>query len=119
MMDEEDTQFRELRDSLADDGVSVFLANTPEEGIENLSLINIDALIYHGEFKGHKDVLNFLKSHAKKFPVILVGELPKKDIPAEWLNLTDVYLDLKAAKSDLAQTCFELIEIKKQTRKAA
>ena len=97
MMDEEDTKFREIRDQLADDGITVFLAKTPEEGLENLSLINIDALIYQGEFNHNPEALSFIKDHAKRFPVILVGEMGKKDVPSDWLNTSDVYVSLKAA----------------------
>ncbi|RLA65084.1 MAG: hypothetical protein DRQ88_02495 [Epsilonproteobacteria bacterium] len=119
MMDEEDKEFREIRDHLADDGVSVFLAKTPEEGIDNLSVINIDALIYQGDFAKQTDVLNFLKTHSKKFPVILVGQRGKNEVPSEWLNISDIYLDINSAKRELAKTCFELIENKKDHRKAA
>jgi len=119
MMDEEDAKFREIRDSLAEDGITVFLAKTPEEGIENLSLINIDALIFQGDFESNSEALNFLQNHAKKFPVILVGELGAKDVPSDWLNTSDVYVNLKDAKRELSQACFQLIENKKHSHKAA
>ena len=119
MMDEEDTKFREIRDNLADEGITVFLAKTPEEGLENLSLINIDALIYQGEFNDNPQALEFIKDHAKKFPVILVGNINKKDIPSDWLNTSDIYVNLKDAQKELSQACFNLIENKKSHRKAA
>jgi hypothetical protein len=119
MMDEEDTKFREIRDQLADDGITVFIAKTPEEGLENLSLINIDALIYQGDFNDNPQALSFIKDHAKKFPVILLGELGKKDVPSDWLNSSDVYISLDNAKRELAQACFGLIENKKSNLKAA
>ena len=119
VLDENSKELSSLCVQLSSEGIEVIQAQSPKEGLDQLSMANVDAIITKVDLKDGKSTLSFNRDQLADYPILLIGSKNKKEMPQEWLEASDNYIQEKDVKKKLAKETLTTIQDRKQFRNAA
>jgi DNA-binding response OmpR family regulator len=119
VLDENSKELSSLSVQLSSEGIEVIQAKSPKEGLDQLSLANVDAIITKVDLKDGKSTLSFNKDQLASYPILLIGSKNKKEMPKEWIEASDNYIQEKDIKKNLVKETLTTIQERKQFRNAA